>query len=597
MFAKSEMTDYEIFSAAGSLPVQDVLALRTWLTPDRLLFTLLDDDGEEAGHLTYRDLWLRSRAVAAELSASHAPGSRVMLFYPPGLDFVAGFIGCLMAECIAAPVNLPVRRRVDRSVGIIEDCGAEVALAPSDQIAEFKKSFAGTTVSGLHWIATDTLPLDGVAADLPRSRSVADMKSVAYLQYTSGSTSNPKGVMITYENVTTNCRMIRDTLRLNQASTMVFWQPHHHDMGLICSILLPIVIGNHTVLMTPNAFVRQPMLWIQTIAKYRAEVAGGPNFAFDITSERYSAAKMEGVDLSSWRLALNGSDIVRATTLERFVERFGPHGFKPESFLVCYGMAEAVLFLSAGPVGREPRYAIVDVESLDLHGRACAPSSQAPSRRLVGCGEPSWEVEAIIVDPESRRRLPDGDVGEIWINSPTIGVGYWENPGETERVFRGRLADNAAKCYLRTGDLGFIHRDDRQIYVCGRIKDLIISEGRNLHPEDIEYSIAEALSAEGESNAISCAAFNAQQDDEQRIVAVVELNRALKRNLAERGPDIERAVRRAVAADHGVTLHQLLFVPPTAMCKTTSGKVQRGLMRQLYVGGALKSPEAAEATA
>ncbi|WP_159726831.1 fatty acyl-AMP ligase [Methylosinus sp. Ce-a6] len=597
MFAKSEMTDFEIFSAAGSLPVQDVLAIRTWLTPDQLLFTFLDDDGEEAGHLTYRGLWLRCRAVAAELSASHPPGSRVILFYPPGLDFVAAFVGCLMARCIAVPVNLPVRRRVGRSVGIIEDCGATVALAPSDQIAEFKKSFEDTTASDLHWIVTDTLPLDEAADDLPFSRSVADMNAVAYLQYTSGSTSNPKGVMITFDNMTTNCRMIRDTLRLNEDSTMVFWQPHHHDMGLICSVLLPIVIGNHTVLMTPNTFVRQPMLWIQTISKYRAEVAGGPNFAFDIASERYSAAKLAGVDLSNWRLALNGSDIVRATTLDRFVERFEPHGFKPETFLVCYGMAEAVLFLSAGPVGRKPRYAIVDVESLELYGRVRSPSSQAQGRRLVGCGEPSWEVEAIIVDAETRRRLPDGEVGEIWINSPTVGLGYWENPDETERVFHGKLADNATKFYLRTGDLGFIHPDDRQIYVCGRIKDLIISEGRNLHPEDIEYSIVEALSAAGDSNAISCAAFNAQQGDEQLIVAVVELNRALKRNLAESGPDIENAVRRAVAADHGVTLHQLLFVPPTAMCKTTSGKVQRGLMRQLYAGGALKSLEGAEAIA
>lgn len=596
MFAKSEMTDFEIFSAAGSLPVQDVLALRTWLTPDKVLFTFLGDEGEEVGHLTYKDLYLRCQAVASKLSASCSLGTRVMLFYPPGLDFVAAFVGSLMAGCIAVPANLPVRRRVDRSVCIIKDCGAEVALAPSDQIAEFKKSFEETEASDLRWIVTDTLPLDG-EPDLPSSRSVADMNTVAYLQYTSGSTSNPKGVMITFDNVITNCRMIRDTLRLNEESTMVFWQPHYHDMGLICSILLPIVLGNHTVLMTPNAFVRQPMLWIQTISRYRAEVAGGPNFAFDIASERYSAAKMEGLDLSSWRLALNGSDIVRATTLDRFVERFGSHGFKPETFLVCYGMAEAVLFLSAGPVGRKPRYAIVDVESLELHGRVRAPSSHKQSRQLVGCGEPSWEVEAIIVDPDTRRRLPDGEVGEVWINSPTIGVGYWENPRETERVFRGKLADNPTRSYLRTGDLGFIHSDDRQIYICGRIKDLIISEGRNLHPEDIEYSIVEALSTTGESNTISCAAFSAQQGDDEVIVAAVEVNRALKRNLTENGPAIERAIRGVVSSDHGVTLHQLLFVPPTAMCKTTSGKVQRGLMRQLYLSGALKSLETTEAIA
>ncbi|GLK76851.1 acyl-CoA synthetase [Methylopila jiangsuensis] len=595
MFAKSGMTDYEIFSAAGALPVQDVLALRAWLTPEKTLFTFLGDDGEETGGLTYRELWSRCEAVAASLALSSRPGDRIMLFYPPGLDFVSAFVGCLMAGRIAVPVNLPSRRRAERSVRIIQDCGARLALGLSAQIDEFRASFEGSEAADMVWIATDALE-PGAGAP-PTSRSAVDMNAVAYLQYTSGSTSNPKGVMITFGNLTTNCRMIRDTLRLNDESTMVFWQPHHHDMGLICAILLPIVIGNHTVLMAPNTFVRQPMLWIELIAKHRAEVAGGPNFAFDITSERYSAERMAGLDLSRWRLALNGSDIVRPTTLDRFSDRFGPHGFRPETFLVCYGMAEAVLFLSAGPVGQKPRYAAVDVDALEQHGQARPPSAPEKERLLVGCGEPSWEVEVAIVDPETRRRLPDGEVGEIWINSPTIGIGYWGNPEESRRVFQARIAGDSTKIYLRTGDLGFVNPDDFQVYVCGRIKDLIISEGRNLHPEDIEYSVVGALAALGESSTLSCAAFNAQQGDEQLIVAVVEVDRSLKRNLADRRPEIERAVRRAVSADHGVSLHRLLFIPPSAMCKTTSGKVQRGLMRQLYVGGAIKGLEPAEAAA
>ncbi|OAH29618.1 fatty-acid--CoA ligase [Methylorubrum populi] len=597
MFAKSEMTDFELFSAAGSLPVHDVLAIRTWLTPDKTLFTFLDDEGEECNRLTYLDLWRRCRAVGASLAAVSDPGDRIMLFYPPGLDFISAFIGCLMVGRVAVPSNLPARRRVDRSVNIVTDCGAKVAMGPSDQVPEFRRSFEGTKAETLQWIATDTLPLEDGPPCLPEQPSSVDMGAVAYLQYTSGSTSNPKGVMITFGNVTTNCRMIRDTLRLNQDSTMVFWQPHHHDMGLICAVLLPVVIGNHTVLMTPATFVRQPMLWIQIISRYKAEVAGGPNFAFDMATERYAPAKMEGVDLSNWRLALNGSDIVRPSTLDRFAKRFGPHGYRPETFLICYGMAEAVLFLSAGPVGKKPRYAAVDIEELEQHRRVQLPTDPSRSRLLVGCGEPSWEVEAIAVEPETRRKLPVGEVGEIWIHSATVGIGYWENPEESDRTFRAHTEEDAGKNYLRTGDLGFIHPEDRQVYICGRIKDLIISEGRNVHPEDIEYTISEALAARGESKTISSVVFNVEFNDRQLIVAAVEVDRSLKRALLEKGAEIERAIRQAVAADHGVTLHRLLFIPPSSMCKTTSGKVQRGLMRQIYVNGALSALEPVGAAA
>lgn len=597
MFAKTEMTDFELFSAAGALPVHDVLAIRTWLTPDKTLFTFLDDEGEECDRLTYLDLWRRCRAVSESLAAVSDPGDRVMLFYPPGLAFVAAFIGCLMAGRVAVPSNLPVRRRVDRSVNIVTDCGAKVAMGPLEQLPDFRRSFEGTEAADLHWIATDTLPLEEGSPRLPEQPSAVDMNAVAYLQYTSGSTSSPKGVMITFGNVTTNCRMIRDTLRLNQDSSMVFWQPHHHDMGLICAVLLPVVIGNHTVLMTPTTFVRQPMLWIQIISRYKAEVAGGPNFAFDMATERYAAAKMEGVDLSGWRLALNGSDIVRPSTLDRFAERFGPHGYRPETFLICYGMAEAVLFLSAGPVGRKPSYAAVDIEQLEQHRRVQSPSDPARSRVLVGCGEPSWEVEAIAVDPETRRRLPAGEVGEIWIHSPTVGIGYWGNAAESDRTFKVNLEGEPGKNFLRTGDLGFIHPEDRQVFICGRIKDLIISEGRNVHPEDIEYSIGEALAAQGESKTISSAVFNVEFEDRQLIVAAVEVDRSLKRALLEKGTQIERAIRQAVAADHGVTLHRLLFISPSSMCKTTSGKVQRGLMRQIYVNGTLSALDPVEAAA
>ncbi|MEL7048695.1 MAG: fatty acyl-AMP ligase [Pseudomonadota bacterium] len=489
MFFKTSMTDLELHTAAGTLPPQDVLAVRAWLMPDQTVFTFVDDAGVETGTLTYRDLWQRATAVASALKEAAEPGERVILFYPAGLDFIGAFMGCLLAEQIAVPVNLPLRRTADRTVKIIEDCSAKVVMAPMDMIDDIRSNFSGTSVDDLTWIASDALQIDEGAAKIPEYGSGIDPDKVAYLQYTSGSTSDPKGVMITYENVITNCRTIRDTLRLDEKSTSVFWQPHHHDMGLICSQLLPIVLGNHTVLMSPNTFVRQPILWLQMMSKYKAEIGGGPNFAFDMTAERFSEAKMEGVDLSNWRLALNGSDVVRKKTMDGFAEVFAPYGYKPETMLVCYGLAEAVLFVSAGPVGQIPHAIDVDADEIELNAKATAIKPSDESRNVVGCGQPSWEMEIAIVDPETLEERAPGDVGEVWLRSRTIGIGYWDNPSATEQTFRGQIAGKSGKYYLRTGDLGFMNPQDKQLYVCGRIKDLIIVSGYNVYPRQIEEAL------------------------------------------------------------------------------------------------------------
>lgn len=584
MYFKTSMTDLELHSAAGALPPQDVLALRSWLTPDQVVFTFLDDAGEETGSLTYLQLWQSATTIAAELGKTAKAGDRVILFYPAGLEFICAFMGCLLAEQIAVPVNMPSRRRIDRTVKIIEDCSASVVMAPSALIDEVRENFVDTSVEKLTWIASDSLPLDDSVATIPEYGSGVDTSKVAYLQYTSGSTSDPKGVMITFDNVITNCRTIRDTLRMDHNSTSVFWQPHHHDMGLICSQLLPIVLGNHTVLMSPNTFVRQPILWLQMMSKYKAEVGGGPNFAFDMTVERFSEKKMEGVDLSNWRLALNGSDVVRQKTMDGFADVFAPYGYKRETMLVCFGLAEAVLFASAGPVGQVPHSVDVDAEQIELHTKAVAIEPSEESRNIVGCGQPSWETEIAIVDPESRKRLAPGDVGEVWLHGPTIGIGYWDNDAETERTFQAEVDGQPGKYFLRTGDLGFINPSDKQLYVCGRIKDLIITEGRNVHPEDVEYTVVEAS---GVSKSQSCAVFSYEHGDGQSVIAVLEVDRAMKRRLVEEAKQLKADIRQAVSTDHGLRLDDVLFVLPSAMRKTTSGKVQRGLMKKTFVEGQL----------
>lgn len=591
MFQKTQMTPNELLSAMGTLAVPDALALRARLHPDKILFTFLDDDGAEAGHLTYRDAWRRARGVADHLERITAAGDRIMLFFPQGLDFIVAFLGCLMAGRIAVPVNLPTRRRVERCAGIIADSGAGVALAPAGQIGGLADCFTGTGAETLAWVGADTLPpADGGPAD-DALVPAADPGAVAFLQYTSGSTSAPKGVMVTHGNLTANLRMMRDSWELDHTTDMVFWQPHHHDMGLILGQLLPVVLGNRSVLMAPNTFVRRPALWLEAISRYRATLAGGPNFAYALAVERYSEERLAGLDLSCWTVALNGADVVRPATLARFAALHEKHGFRPDSFLPCYGLAEATLFVSGGPVRRPTRITTVDVRRMEADRRIEPPATPEGARALAGCGEPSWEVEVVIADPVTGRPCGPGEVGEICLSGPSVAAGYWRNPEATEKTFRARLDGRPGKGFLRTGDLGFLGPEDRQLYIGGRLKDVIICDGRNLHPEDIEYSILEAC--EG-TRPQSCAVFSHDtagpggNGQRQEIVAAIEVDRSIKRRLADDGKRFQAAIRASVAEEHGIAIGRILFVPPTAMRKTTSGKIQRSLMRQLYLSGTLE---------
>lgn len=591
MFNKSELSIAELRSASASLPVHDVLRLRAWAHGDKTLFTFLNEQGEEDGTRTYRQMWDRVANVAHALSAIGEDADRVMLFFPPGLDFIACFVGCLAANRVAVPINLPTRRRIERCVKIIADSGAKVAIAPANLIDDMKEAFADSAARDLHWLAAETIAPEA-AQDLQTHRRsfAASTSRIAFIQYTSGSTSDPKGVMVTEANITANLRMMRDSWSLDHTTDMVFWQPHHHDMGLILGQLLPIVLGNHSVLMGPNTFVRQPSLWLRAISKYRAVLAGGPNFAYELASDRFNAAKLEGLDLSHWSIALNGADVVRKSTLERFTTTYAPYGFRPQSFIPCYGLAEATLFVSGGPVQRDTSTVLADPDVLENQGRIVAPASPGEGRSLVGCGEPSWEVEVAIVDPQTRTRCANGCVGEIWLRGDAIAAGYWQNAVQTQATFRAEI-EGQEGCYLRTGDIGFIGPADRQVYICGRLKDLIINDGRNLYPEDIEYSIL-GSAAELRSQTVAVFSHDDAAAQRQRIVAAIEVDRHLNRVLAQNEKALKAQIRAAVSAEHDIALDQIVFVPPSAMRKTTSGKVQRGLMRQLYVTGALEKAEA-----
>ncbi|MCQ4298186.1 fatty acyl-AMP ligase [Pseudomonas stutzeri] len=578
MFNKTCLSTQELASATGSLAIHDSLALRAWAHPDKVLFTLLDDNGGEQERLTYRQLLGRASAIARQLQTLSQPGERVALFFPQGLEFIASFLACLMCKRIAVPINLPTRRRIERCLTILDDSGSRLLLVAGSEQAMLRQAFADSPAASLP-MACPTTACDDDPHCSPTLES--DPQRLAFLQYTSGSTSAPKGVMVSHANITANLRMMRDSWALDHTCDFVTWQPHHHDMGLILGQLLPIVLGNHTVVMAPSTFVRQPLIWLQAIARYKARLAGGPNFAYNLAAERYDAERLEGLDLSSWSHALNGADVVRPTSLARFARRYADHGFRATAFLPCYGLAEATLFVSGGPHGRPVHSLLADPLTLAMEQRVVPPRDPSAVKELVGCGEPSWEAQVAIIDPASEQRCESGCIGEIWLRGPAVAQGYWQNPAATEAGFGAQLADGSAQTYLRTGDLGFVEPQSQQLYICGRLKDLIICEGRNLHPEDIEHTVIEALS---DLRAQSCAVFS-HDDDQQRqtIVAAIELNRELKRRLQDNCRQLKAVVRSAVVDSHGITLNRIVFVQPTSIHKTTSGKIQRAKMRQLYL--------------
>lgn len=585
MYHKTQMTSLELLSAVGNLSIQDTLSLRAYTHPDKRLFTFLGDDGHEDDHLTYFELWQRASSIASYLNANTEKGDRVLLFYPQGLDFIAAFFGCLLANRVAVPVNLPNKRRVDKCLSVISDSGATAAMAPQKTYEKLISSFTDTEASSLLWIQAEEIPNTDKILTQWTYRNYIDLDEIAFLQYTSGSTSAPKGVMVTHRNLAVNLQMMRDSWCLSEQSDMVFWQPHHHDMGLIMGQLLPIFLGNHAVIMSPNTAVRQPAIWLHAISHYRAKLSGGPNFIYDLAVARYSEKRMQDLDLSEWEIAPNGADVVRSTTLDRFYTLYKKHGFRMETFMPCYGLAEGTLFVTGGPTRQLPKSIEADTNKLEADRKVQKVTNGGDGRVLVGCGEPNWETEVAIVDPDTCEECELGTVGEIWVHGRAVAAGYWKNQKATQETFHGTIEKMPNKRFLRTGDIGFIG-EDNQLYICGRRKDLIICEGRNLHPEDIEYTILESTD---KIRPQSCAVFSYDKDNQQSMVAIIEADRDLKRSLNEQASELRLNIIQSVSDVHGIGLNQIVFIPPATLKKTTSGKVQRSLMKQLFLSGNLET--------
>jgi len=554
------------------------LRLRAAVSPGRRAYTFLADGEEEAEHLDYRELDERARAIAAALRRACAVGDRALLLYPPGLDFVAAFFGCLYAGVIAVPAYPPRSpRMLPRLQAILEDSAPAVALSTSAASARVAGWLAKEGTQALSWLATDEIPA-ALAAEWRDPELPGE--TIAFLQYTSGSTSTPKGVMVSHGNLAHNQRVIEAACGHSADSVFVSWLPLYHDLGLIGNLLQATWVGAPCVLMSPVAFLQNPSRWLRAVARYRGTTSGGPNFAYELCLRKIPAAERERLDLSCWKIAFNGAEPVRATTLARFAEGFAAAKLDPRALYPCYGLAEATLMVSGGR--RDERYVARGYDPAGLEEHRAEPASIYPgsqpesSRELVGSGRVLLDLRVAIVETESVTALPEGRVGEIWVAGDSVARGYWNRPEESDRTFGARLAGDGAT-WLRTGDLGFLDRGE--LFITGRLKDLIILRGRNHYPQDIEQT---AERAHPVVRAGSGAAFSVEIEGEERLVVVYEVDRH-----AEALGEIAEAVRRAVAEEHEALVHEVVLVPQGGVPKTTSGKIQRRGCRELYLAGEL----------
>ncbi len=557
----------------------DVLRHRARHQADVRAYTFLADGETRELVATYADLDRSARAIAATLQAQVEPGDRVLLMYPPGLAFVSAFLGCLYAGVVAVPLNPPrSNRHVGRVHAVVADAGAALALTDAASRAKIEQALTGdlssTAFPACRVIASDAIDL--AMADAWTEVEIAP-DAPAFLQYTSGSTGTPKGVRVTHANLMANEAAITAAVEVRPGDVNVMWLPMYHDMGLIGGVLNPLHAGYPCVMMAPTQFLQDPMRWLRAISRYRGSISAAPNFAYELCLKAVKADDVATLDLSSWRLGLNGAEPVRADTLERFTETFAPAGFRAATHYPSYGLAEATLFVTGGRVDAAPVVLDADIDALG-EGRV-APAQGDRVRRLVGCGRPVG-AEVVIANPATGARCAAGEVGEIWISGPSVAAGYWRRPEETERTFGARLAGTGEGPFLRTGDLGVLTADG-ELFVTGRCKDLVVIRGRNIYPQDVERAI-ERLASFVRPN--TCAVFGVEVDGEEALGAVIEADRALAHQLeAEQQAGVEdliTRIRQAVAEEFDVTLHAIGFVKPGTFPRTSSGKVQRSACKR-----------------
>ncbi|TWT77704.1 putative long-chain-fatty-acid--CoA ligase FadD23 [Posidoniimonas polymericola] len=563
-------------SVCESADLVGLLRERTESHPYQRAFSYLVDGDFDRQHLTYGQLDERARAIAAHLQSRGMAGERALLLYPSGLEFIAAFFGCLYAGVTAVPAYPPRRNRnLLRIKSIVADATPGVALTTHgvfDRVEPMIQDEAD--LRAIPWQCTDELALD--QADAWEDPQV-DPSTLAFLQYTSGSTGTPKGVMLSHGNLLHNTKVICEGFSMSRAGEGMTWLPLYHDMGLIGGIIQPIYFGRHNTLMTPTHFLQKPIRWLRTLSDTGAMISGGPNFAYELCLDRITDEEKRGLDLTQWEVAFNGAEPVRASTMRRFADAFAECGFRFESFYPCYGLAEATLMVAGKTKWQPPTVKSYDIEALKAGQAKPATAGAAEALDVVGSGESYLSHEVAIVDPESLVPCPDRRVGEIWVKGESVAQGYWKREALSQETFAARTTEGDGP-YLRTGDLGFV--DEGELFVTGRLKDLIIIRGANHYPQDIELTVEDSHPSLPKS---SGAAVTIGEDGEEKLVVLQEMGR--QRDLPFE--EILDAVRHHVTAIHDVAPAAIVFLRPNTIPKTSSGKIQRHACRDQYLAGKL----------
>ena len=551
-------------SAESSTTMVDLLRDRAAAQPGERAYTFMDDGERHGPSLTWAQVETRTRAIANAIGLHVEPGDRVLVMFPPSIDFVPAFFAVLYAGAVAVPVYPPSGVKAERTGarlrGMVADSKPALVLAPSWPPAQMGVLAAAVPeLVALPWL--DPLDVLDEEADDWRTPAIG-ASSLAFLQYTSGSTSSPRGVMVTHGNLLHNLRQTHIDAGYDRSSVSVSWLPVNHDMGLINGVLQPAFSGCPAYLMSPAAFLQRPARWLQAISRLGATHSGAPNFAYDLCTRKVSEDESSSLDLSSWRVAYNGSEPVRSFTLEGFQRAFGIRGFRWAAFSPAYGLAESTLLVTSIPAAMPPT----------LVGGAVASGADPGTRGVV------------IVNPDTRARCVEGRAGEIWLQSRSVAAGYWGRAEETLATFHAFTSDTHEGPFLRTGDIGFIHHD--RLFVSGRIKDLVIVRGLKHYPQDLELTAERAHPAVRPGG---CAAFSLERNDHEHLVIVAEID--TRRQQAPTDAELSQvlgAIRIAVTATHHVAPSIVTLVAPGAVPKTTSGKLQRYLCREALMAGALE---------
>jgi len=567
----------------------DILIYRAQYQSDKQAYIFLENGETESESLTYGELDRQAREIAAHLQSWQ--GERALLLYPSGLEFITAFFGCLYAGVIAVPIYPPKRnQKLSRLLSIVHDASAKIALTTTSIRADFEKSWEDEAeLAQLKLITTDTIEAK-TQEFVPKS---VTPETLAFLQYTSGSTGIPKGVMVSHENILYNQEMIQRGFQHTKETIVVGWLPLFHDMGLIGNVLQPMYLGIPSYLLSPMTFLQQPYLWLKAISHYKATTSGGPDFAYSLCVRKITPEQRANLDLSSWQVAFNGSEPVRPETLKQFAATFASCGFRQQMFYPCYGMAEATLFITGGKKTESPVVMHVNKTALEQNQVVVITDNLQESKEIVSCGQAWLDEKVIIVDPNSFLQCPSNQVGEIWVSGKHITQGYWNQPELTKTFFQAHLSNTGS--FLRTGDLGFIV--DGELFITGRLKDLIIIRGRNYYPQDIELTLQQSHPA---LQPTCGAAFSVETDGEEQLVVVQEVERSHRHDL-----DVEtvfKSIRQELSEHHDIQPYAIVLIKFATIAKTSSGKVQRYICRNNFLTGSLEiigqwfkpSPEVSE---